>query len=73
MRPAQLTPENSGSPHRPHPALPGFNEAGAINAGKRRRAGRRYRASNRFNEAGAINAGKRIGSGLGYPELLMLQ
>ena len=34
MRPAQLTPENLGSPRRRPTRSWSFNEAGAINAGK---------------------------------------
>ena len=36
----------------------GFNEAGAINAGKPHGPARRRRPGRGFNEAGAINAGK---------------
>ena len=35
MRPGQLTPENSGSRYRPRAYTTRFNEAGAINPGKR--------------------------------------
>ena len=35
MRPAQLTPENELTRNRSFRMLPCFNEAGAINAGKR--------------------------------------
>ena len=34
MRPAQLTPENPGASRKCPRYCPGFNEAGAINAGK---------------------------------------
>ena len=37
MRPGQLTPENEQRFHAIFVAEPGFNEAGAINPGKRRR------------------------------------
>ena len=37
MRPAQLTPENARRNGHSFPRRAGFNEAGAINAGKRRR------------------------------------
>ena len=60
MRPAQLTPENpaaSATPPRPDCH---FNEAGAINAGKRHGQGRPSGAMSYFNEAGAINAGKLV-------------
>ena len=59
MRPAQLTPENSRSWPSARRSAERFNEAGAINAGKR--ATRSTRSPSRwagFNEAGAINAGK---------------
>ena len=36
MRPAQLTPENPCEIRNIERAIPGFNEAGAINAGKHR-------------------------------------
>ena len=39
MRPAQLTPENGMSVAFPARAQTGFNEAGAINAGKRQGKG----------------------------------
>ena len=58
MRPAQLTPENQNIWKIGNPGLGNFNEAGAINAGKRARSPPRRRQARDFNEAGAINAGK---------------
>ena len=58
MRPAQLTPENLRALPRSEVALRDFNEAGAINAGKRIGKFRINWDNWNFNEAGAINAGK---------------
>ncbi len=60
MRPAQLTPENADGRLQQNFDRIGFNEAGAINAGKQRNNERNRKLIGEcFNEAGAINAGKR--------------
>ena len=58
MRPGQLTPENPPRSRSGWPDRDCFNEAGAINPGKRFRHRGRDRSGSRFNEAGAINPGK---------------
>ena len=58
MRPAQLTPENKHMGKRRSKCLSCFNEAGAINAGKRVCIPEIGASGTCFNEAGAINAGK---------------
>ena len=59
MRPAQLTPENAKNVIIDSEGSVRFNEAGAINAGKRWLLRLRFQRRQCFNEAGAINAGKR--------------
>ena len=62
MRPMQLTPENRLRPIRKFGKFTGFNEAGAINAGKPLPPCSLPRSSIRyFNEADAMNAGKQVG------------
>ena len=58
MRPAQLTPENAARCTARWACTTSFNEAGAINAGKRTTGWFRRSPRLGFNEAGAINAGK---------------
>ena len=73
MRPGQLTPENPASPQRFLPPSESFNEAGAINPGKRRASKRLRTCSRSFNEAGAINPGKRRGFPVMTEEQIWLQ
>ena len=58
MRPGQLTPENESGYEEYCDAVGGFNEAGAINPGKRTCWSSPWPARGCFNEAGAINPGK---------------
>ena len=60
MRPGQLTPENRIAARTMRIWSGGFNEAGAINPGKRPRRNSSFAPpQTSFNEAGAINPGKR--------------
>ena len=67
MRPGQLTPENAGVTRMRRRSTLSFNEAGAINPGKRCPSSLRGLWTGGFNEAGAINPGKpgdrRVGVG----------
>ena len=58
MRPGQLTPENDALQSNYGLASDGFNEAGAINPGKRAWHPDGSYTIASFNEAGAINPGK---------------
>ena len=58
MRPGQLTPENFGFIRVWNASGKRFNEAGAINPGKRCLLHTLFSGISSFNEAGAINPGK---------------